>query len=232
MEAMADEAYRKFSSSLLPGVGNILGVRLPRLRAIAKRAAKGQWRKFLDAAPREYFEDDMLCAMIIGAAEMDFKERLSRAEAFLPRISNWSVCDSFCASLKIGEGDKAAFFEFLESALARPGEYEKRFALVCLLDFYVSRKWLGRALGLIASFKSEDYYARMAAAWAVCEFYTKFPEETLELLKGGALDDFTHAAAIRKISESRAVGGEVKAAARALARGRKKSAPGAMPERT
>lgn len=44
LEETTEEKYRKFSSSLLPGVDNILGIRLPRLREIAKDIAKDNWR--------------------------------------------------------------------------------------------------------------------------------------------------------------------------------------------
>ena len=37
----SDEGSKDFHSSLVPGISNILGVRVPKLREIAKRAAKG-----------------------------------------------------------------------------------------------------------------------------------------------------------------------------------------------
>ncbi|KRU27692.1 putative DNA alkylation repair enzyme [Clostridium sporogenes] len=37
---LADEDYQKFSSKLLPTTNNILGVRLPQLRKLAKVIAK------------------------------------------------------------------------------------------------------------------------------------------------------------------------------------------------
>ena len=40
LEQLADEEYREFHSGLCPNVNNIIGVRLPKLREIAKRIAK------------------------------------------------------------------------------------------------------------------------------------------------------------------------------------------------
>lgn len=40
LERLADPAYRAFSSGLLPGVDNLLGVRLPALRRLAGALAK------------------------------------------------------------------------------------------------------------------------------------------------------------------------------------------------
>ena len=36
---LAEPEYQKFSSSLLPGVENVLGVRLPKLRKLAEQLA-------------------------------------------------------------------------------------------------------------------------------------------------------------------------------------------------
>ena len=41
--SMAEPDYRKFSASLLPGTRNILGVRLPQLRRLAKQLARKDW---------------------------------------------------------------------------------------------------------------------------------------------------------------------------------------------
>jgi len=52
MLALAEPAYRDFSASLLPGVGNLLGVRLPHLRRMAREILRGDWRKWLAEAER------------------------------------------------------------------------------------------------------------------------------------------------------------------------------------
>lgn len=42
LEQLAEEEYRAFTAKLLPGVTDILGVRVPKLRALAKDIAKRQ----------------------------------------------------------------------------------------------------------------------------------------------------------------------------------------------
>lgn len=41
---LMDEKYQKFASALIPNVNNVVGVRLPELRKLAKIIAKGDWR--------------------------------------------------------------------------------------------------------------------------------------------------------------------------------------------
>jgi hypothetical protein len=45
---MADEKFQKFSSALIPGCKNMIGVRIPKLRLLAKeikRTGDGIWQK-------------------------------------------------------------------------------------------------------------------------------------------------------------------------------------------
>ena len=99
LQQLAEQPYARFTASLTPGATNILGVRLPRLRKIAKRLASGNWRDYLDAPGKHYFEEHMLHGMLIGAIPADIETILAYTDAFIPHIDNWSVCDSFCASL-------------------------------------------------------------------------------------------------------------------------------------
>ncbi len=49
--AAGDIKYRKFHSYLLPGTDNILGVRIPQLRTMAKEIIKkDDWRPFVETA--------------------------------------------------------------------------------------------------------------------------------------------------------------------------------------
>ena len=47
LKELEDKKYRDFHSGLLPGVENILGVRLPALRSLAKEIAKKDWEEWL-----------------------------------------------------------------------------------------------------------------------------------------------------------------------------------------
>ncbi|MEI7028033.1 hypothetical protein [Paenibacillus sp. y28] len=60
--ALAEAEYRRFSAALIPNMNihHMLGVRLPELRKLAKRIAKGDWRSYLQQADDEFFEEIML----------------------------------------------------------------------------------------------------------------------------------------------------------------------------
>lgn len=79
---LADEDYRAFHSKLVPGTENILGVRVPELRKLAKKLVKENWREYFEAAPDMYYEEDMLRGFMVGYGKMDLEERLERIREF------------------------------------------------------------------------------------------------------------------------------------------------------
>lgn len=51
---------------LLPGTEHILGVRLPVLRKLAKKLARGEWQEYLTGAADDSMEEIMLQGMTLG----------------------------------------------------------------------------------------------------------------------------------------------------------------------
>ena len=115
LSLLAEPAYRDFSSSLLPVTEHILGVRLPALRKLAKE----NWLENLARCTQDSFEEIMLQGFIIGYAKAPLPDILEQIAAFLPKINNWSVCDSFCITLKAA-GENPASYPVRSSPCALP----------------------------------------------------------------------------------------------------------------
>ena len=64
-----DVEYGKFTASLSPGAGNIIGVRIPVLRKMAKEIASVNWKEYLDGARDDTLEEVMLQGIVLGYAE-------------------------------------------------------------------------------------------------------------------------------------------------------------------
>lgn len=207
---LAEEDYRKFSAALIPNINNVLGVRIPLLRTLAKQIVKEDWRKYLEYADNEYFEEVMLQGIVIGYVKTDIEEMLRYVADFVPKIDNWSVCDSFCVGLKFTKANKARVWDFLQPYLMSGKEYEIRFGVVMLLDYFIEEEYIDRVLQLLDTIHHEGYYVKMAVAWAVSICYVKLPERTMTFLKSNALDDFTYNKALQKITESYRVDQETK----------------------
>ncbi len=200
---LSEEKYREFSSRLIPGVDNILGVRLLHLRKIAKKIAKKDWRKYLKNANDTHFEEVMLQGMVIGYVnDSNIEEILVYIKNFIPKINNWSVCDSFSSGLKITNKNKEIVWEFLKKYLSSEEEYEVRFAVVMLLNYYIDEEYIRKVLKELDKVNHNGYYVKMAVAWAVSICYVKFEDITLEYLNNNNLDNFTYNKSLQKICES------------------------------
>ncbi|WP_138754415.1 DNA alkylation repair protein [Paenibacillus sinopodophylli] len=218
LHALAEEDYRKFTSALIPNVTNILGVRLPELRNLAKPIAKGDWRDYLHHAESDYFEEIMLEGMVIGLIKAEPNELLRRIADFVPKIDNWSVCDSFCIGLKMTKNNKAAVWDFIQPYLASTKTYEIRFGVVMLLTYFIEEVYIHHLFELLDQTDRSSYYVQMAVAWAVSICYIKLPEQTQAYLEDNKLDDFTYNKALSKITESYRIDPETKNSIRSMKR--------------
>jgi len=215
---LVDPEYQVFAAKLIPNINNILGVRLPELRKMAKKIAKDNWEIYLTQAQDEWFEEIMLQGMIIGYVQADPDEVLRLVVAFVPKIDNWSVCDSFCSGLKIAVSHKQKVWEFVDSYLQSDQEYDLRFAVVMLLNYYVEADYIQAVLARLDRVRHEGYYVKMAVAWAVSICYVKLPESTMAYLQNNTLDKETFNKALQKITESYRVDQETKRIIRSMKR--------------
>lgn len=215
---MAEPDYQKFSSALIPNINNVLGIRLPKLRKLSQQIAKGDWRSYLANAEDEYFEETMLQGMVIGNVKTDLNEIKQAITRFVPKINNWSTCDSFCVSLKVTKKHKEEMWQYIMPYFTCKGEYELRFGIVMLLNYYVEPAYIERVLSLLNEVKHSGYYVKMAVAWAISICYIKLPEQTMKLIKHNQLDDFTYNKALQKITESLQIDKETKQLIRSMKR--------------
>ncbi|MEY8687254.1 DNA alkylation repair protein [Bacteroides sp. AN502(2024)] len=211
LQALADSKYQEFHSALVPGVGNILGVRVPQLRILAKEIAKREdWRVFVKATDTQFYEETMLQGMVIGAGKMKLDERMKYVGMFVPRIDNWAVCDIFCGELKAtAKKGKETVWQFIQPYLTSPKEFEIRFGIVMLFH-YIDEEHIDALLTYADTFSQEAYYARMAMAWMISFCFIKFPEKTMEYLKQSKLDNWTYNKSLQKTIESLRVDKETK----------------------
>lgn len=219
----SEEDYKTFNKSLMPGTNLVLGVRMPKVRKMAKEIAKGDFRAYLDEAREgvgkgSYHEEIMLEGLVIGYAKMELSEYFSCLDVFVPKIHNWAVCDCCSSTYKFMEKYQAESFAYIEKWLNSAREYEVRFGIISLLDHFLNEEYIDRVLDICHHTRHDGYYVKMAAAWALSVCYVKFPEKTRALIEHNTMDDFTHNKTIQKIRESYRVSREEKEELKALRR--------------
>ena len=200
--SLSDDKYKKFSSALIPESGGMIGVRLPLIRKIAKDLEKEDLRKYLNCAKDDYFEEIMLQGFVIGRIKDSFEEVLPLIDKHISKINNWSLCDSFCASLKCMKNNKEKAFPFLCNCVKSHEEFRIRFGIICMMMYFVDEDYIDSLFEYFENAKKDGYYVKMGAAWAISVCFVKFPEKTFDYLKKQTLDRDTYNMALSKITDS------------------------------
>lgn len=203
LRELSDEKYQEFHSKLCPGITNILGVRIPILRKYAKEFSKNFKNMIYRDLDDEFYEEIMLQGMLIGMqSKNDDEENKEALKWFIPKIDNWAVCDICISGLKyIGKNPKE-YWEFIKSYSRREKEFEKRFAYVVMLSYYLKDEYIDEVLELLVNENSKDYYVYMAVAWALSVALVKYYDKTLSEMIHSDLNQITYNKAIQKACES------------------------------
>lgn len=202
---LADAQYRDFHKKLIPGYdeNRILGVRIPQLRKLGKKLAN-------DDFAWDYYEEVMLHGFYIGYKKLDLPERLRLLDVFVPRIDNWAVCDCAVSSMRFIEKVRAPFLEYLQTYMNSEREYELRFAVVVLMDYYLTDDYIDMVLTYLQNLRSGFYYVNMAVAWALSVAFVRYQDRVLPLLEAKNLSREVQNRTIGKIRDSLRVDKEMK----------------------
>ena len=218
--AMQDLKYKEFHGSLCPDMDNVIGVRIPKLREYAKEQYKCNNLKDIKIEDK-YYEELVIQGMLIGfQTKAPIKEVIKQVEEFIPKINSWAVCDTFCAGLKITKKYQTEMFKVIKEYLKSTQEYQVRFAIVMLLNYYINDQYIDQVLQILDNVKLDKYYVQMANAWAISICLIKYYNKTLDFLNTTKIDDFTYNKGIQKAIESYRITNEQKEYLRTLKRRR------------
>lgn len=198
LKSLKDDKYREFSQGLCISKYEMLGIRIPILRKIAKQIKDVS---FLDVVLNNYFEEVMLEGLVIANIK-DEKLFYKYFKKYIKKIDDWSLCDTFCNSIKIVRKYQDKYFKEAIKLCKSDKEYIVRVGLIIILDHFIYENNLKDILETVDNIKSDKYYINMAQAWLICELYIGYPEEIEKYLKNNQLSKFTHNKAISKIRES------------------------------
>lgn len=208
---LQDKKYKEFHSSLCPNVDNIIGVRIPELRKLAKQIAKENPKEFIEnPVKKQYYEEIMLEGFVIGYMKATLEGKLHYLDNFIPKIDNWAVCDCTASTLKFIDKYKKEVWEYMQKYINSKKEFEKRFAIIILMDYYLTDEYIDKVLEIYNKIDSDQYYVQMGIAWAISVCFVKYREKTRKFLDNNNLSTFTYNKSIQKIIESTRVDKETK----------------------
>ena len=204
-EKYIDKDYKLFSEKLIPN-SNILGIRNPNLKLIAKEFVKNNDYHILNK-DLFYHEEKMLYMYMLSYMKNP-NDVYGYLDKFVPKINNWAVCDSLM-NIKIIRKNRDLFHNLITKYRYSKNEFEVRFVLIILFH-YMDEKYLDEIFEIIESVYANDYYAKMGLAWLISECFIKFRDYTINKFEFLKIDDFTYNKAISKICDSYRVNEEDK----------------------
>lgn len=217
IDTLADEKYRRFHEGLCKtSCYEIRGVRLPQIRKLAKQLIKDGFADEMKAVKPLCYEEVIIKALVIAGEKKPFCEKIKDIEEFIPEIDNWAVCDSFSGELKPKAKELDDLMNFVKRHIYGDYEYEIRLAVVLILNYLITEKYIDCVLEMLIKVDCGYYYTSMAVAWAISFCFMKFRDKTLDVLKNGCIDAQTYKRTVRKILDSYRVSDEDKLLVRKL----------------
>ena len=210
LKSIQDIKYKEFHSSLvLNSKYEMIGIRVPIMRDIAKKIANNDIEGFLRYAQDKYYEEVMIQGLVISHIK-DEEKFYKHFQNYVSKIDNWALCDSFCSSIKIVRKYEEKYFKEAIKMSLNKTEFTSRVGLVMILNHFINKGNLNDIFDTLNKIQSDKFYINMAEAWLLCEMYIKYPKETKDFLKKNSLNKFTQNKAISKIHDSYRVSMEEK----------------------
>ena len=219
---LQDKAYADFQGKLIPGVDRerVIGVRVPQVRALAKKLAKApEIQGFLGELPHGYYDENMLHGLLISEMK-DFEACIRALDAFLPFVDNWAVCDIM--SPKIFKKNRKALLGEIRRWTRSSHVYTCRFGMEMLMTHFLDEDYDPSYLEIPGSVQSEEYYVNTMIAWFFATALAKQWDTVIPYLQEERLSVWVHNKTIQKARESRRITPEQKAYLSTLKRGAEK----------
>lgn len=198
-----DDAYKTFSKKLIPDTNlEILGVRVPKIKAIAKKFTNTNDAKEFLSCDHKYYEEWFLHGLLLSSLKCDIDVIFNCLDKFLPHVDNWAICDSVAAALKIFNKHSDKVLNKIKEWILSPNPYTVRFAIVILLDYFLGDKFDEKIFDIVINAACEHYYINMAIAWFISVALIKQYDSAVKILIDKRLPKFVHNKSIQKASES------------------------------
>ena len=112
------------------------------------------------------------------------------------------------------------YWDFIMKYINSDKEFEVRFAIISMLDYYITDEYVDKVIKILNTIKHEGYYVKMGIAWTLAEVGIKYNNELLSFIisNDNKLDKFTHNKTLQKMIESYRIDDKQKELLRSLKR--------------
>lgn len=202
---LEDKKYKAFQAKLNPvnDANTIIGVRVPKLRALAKEIYSNgkeyDLEKFMESLPHKYFEENFIHSFVIENIK-DYDECIDRFRRFLPYIDNWAVCDTCHPKTfrKNAEKVLSLAYEWIKSSET----YTVRYGIDVFMTYFLDGAFKKEYLDIVAGVRSSEYYVNMMQAWYFATALAKQWDDSVKIIEERKLSPWVHNKTIQKARES------------------------------
>jgi 3-methyladenine DNA glycosylase AlkD len=206
LHALADSACKAFNEKIVPTGYEVLGVRMPALKKLAREVATyPDVESWLNGARFDTYEHVLLYGLVLGSMKkMPLATIFHYLDPLIGRFDNWAHVDTLISTSVFGifrRHPDEVFAHFLPLK-THDGEFTKRVFVILAMDFYLDDEHIETTLQHLSEVPQGQYYVDMAIAWALSVGLVKFYDRTIPLLEKPTFSKFVHNKAIQKARES------------------------------
>lgn len=163
----------------------VMGVPFNSLREFSLEfVGRKDWREFVqEQLSEDTFEEMLLQALIVGTAKSSSKEALEWFAQYLLKIDSPQLCDASCLAFHPAIEYPEETLNFIHPYLESSEDFEQRFAIVTLLDYFVTTDSIDRTLSLFGDIRPTTRYAQDALAWGYEVCFLTFQQKTVYALR-------------------------------------------------
>lgn len=212
LNALAESNYKQFNEKIIPTSYDILGIRMPALKQLAKEIAiNPKVEHFLNNAEYSTYEHILLHGLVLGQLKKPSLETVFfYLDPLVLKFDNWAHVDTIISTLKIFRKYPKEVLEHFIPLKTHEGEFTKRVFVILLMDYFLNETYVDVALKHLPEVPQGQYYVDMAIAWAISVGLIKFYDKTIPLLEQRVFSKFVHNKAIQKARESYRITPETK----------------------
>ncbi|GHU49040.1 hypothetical protein FACS1894127_1160 [Clostridia bacterium] len=214
--AVGNEEYAEFNKRIVKTALDVIGVRTPDMRKIAKNYAKGlsadTLSSFMESINEGVYEETLLVGLMIGYGVFSDEERRLLTERYLTLCDSWGAIDLFV--VRHQKYATSFWWDFAVSRLSSDNEFTVRYGVIMLMSNFLLPEYIDRVFESLRTVKHDGYYVKMAMAWLYAEAAVRFYEPTLREVQQQS--PWVRNKALQKMTESRRFAEEQKAEIRNL----------------
>ena len=209
LESLSEEKFRIFNEKIVHTSNyKIIGVRMPDLKAIAKKH-RADYKEIFEM-PYDSFEEIIIKGAALGFADVPLSEKAPYVIRYAGMIDNWAECDCFCSCIKVKKSEEDALRLLSDRLMKRKEEFVSRVGIVLMFSKFTDEPTVKKALDIYDALPYGAYYRDMAVAWGLSVYFVKSPELITGYLEHSPISIKVKLMAAQKIRDSRRVSDDYK----------------------